>query len=163
MVDSSDKTLTDRMKDELKELKKANRTKERDKKKRLKLHLEKVRMEDDIAGWQIITRFKQAIAEQLTGDPITKLYNIKQISSIPDFYEYQNPKNARQKTNDKTLEWVVKYLSGGGTEKLLRETAAQSRMKLWRSISWKRPRKTRTPSPDTPATDKIKLGAGGVG
>jgi len=162
MADKQDEILTTRMKDELKELKKANRAKERDKKKRIKVQVEKLKMEDDVSVWKAITVFKKAMEEQLNSNPQTKRYNIKGISSIPDFYEYQHPKITKQKTNDKDVAWVKEYIAGGGTEKLLRETAAESRIKVWRRISWKRPQKTTTSSAP-PKKSKINTGAGGVG
>jgi hypothetical protein len=161
-LEGNDEKLTNRMKDELKDLKKANRIKENDKKKRIKVQVEKMKMEEDIAVWKEITLFKESMIERLNGNPQTKRYNIKQISAIPDFYEYQHPKITRQKTNDKSVAWVREYLSGGGTEKLLRETANESRVKVWRKIAWKRPLKeTATESP--PKKSKINIGAGGVG
>jgi len=162
MADSQDKALSTRMKDELKELKKANRIKEREKKTRITAHLEKLKMEDDIAVWKAITQFKTNMGEQLNSNPQTKSYNIKQISAIPDFYEYQHPKVARQKTNDKDTDWVREFISAGGTEKQLRDTAAESRVNVWRRISWKRPKKS-TASSAPAKTPQNKVGAGGVG
>lgn len=162
MADSQDKALSTRMKDELRELKKANRAKESEKKKRIKTQIEKMKMEDDISVWKAITQFKINMGEHLNSNPLTKLYNIKQISTIPDFYEYQHPKITRQKTNDKDVAWVKEYLTGGGTEKTLRETAAKSRIKVWRRISWKRKPKSTTSSAQ-PKIPKINTGAGGVG
>jgi len=162
MADNTNKKLTEKMKDELRELKKANRVKEREKQKRIKLQAEKQKMEEDIAVWKVITKLKETVDEQLKGNPLIKRYNIKQISNIPDYYEYQHPDDAKQKGNDKNVDWVKKYLSAGGTERQLLETATESRVKLWRRISWKRPIKTTSKS--TPSKkSKIKLGAGGVG
>lgn len=152
--------LTGKMREELKELKKANRKKEREKQKRLKVQLEKIRMEDDNEVWKLITSVKANINEQLKGNKKTERYNVKTISTIPDYYEYQNPNDAKQKGNNKDEEWVKKFLAGGGTETQLMDAATESRVNIWRRIKWKRPIK---PTKAKPAAPKNKLGAGGVG
>jgi len=159
MVDN----LTTRMKDELREMKKQNRSKEREKQKRIKAQLERLKMDEDISAWKVITQVKDAIATQLGGNPLTKPYTIKNIAAIPDYYEYQNPKNAKQKSNSKDADWLKAFLSGGGTEKELMDAAAESRIKVWRRVSWKRPKKaTTSTSTSTPAKPKNQVGAGGV-
>jgi hypothetical protein len=156
-------TLTDKMRDELRELKKDNRAKERTKQKRIKFQLERLKMEDDISAWKIITQVKQTIAQQLGSKKETKSYTIKHIAAFPDYYEYQHPNDAKKKGNSKDADWLKAFISGGGTEKQLMDAAAESRVKVWRRISWKRPRKATTTTNAVPAQAKNKTGAGGVG
>jgi hypothetical protein len=158
----ADNKLTDKMKDELKELKRENRKKEREKQKRLKVELEKVRMAEDSEVWQMITSVKTSINNQLKENKKTARYNIKTISAIPDYYEYQNPNDAKQKSNNKDEDWIKSFLSSGGTEKELLDTAKESRVKIWRRTTWKRPMKKTTTSTTT-AKVKNQTGAGGVG
>jgi len=158
-------TLTDKMKTELKELKKAHRTKEREKTKRIRAQMEVIRMDEDIEAWKVITQVKIGIAQQLTGNKLTKGYNIKHIAAIPDYYEYQHPTEAKKKSNSKDADWIKAFLDGGGTEKQMIDAAALSRVKVWRRIAWKRSKKETTATTTAPMApqQKNKVGSGGVG
>ena len=155
------KTLAEKMREELKDLKTANRKKEREKQKKIKNQLEKLQMEKDISTWKIITQVKESITQQLGSQKETKPYNIKHIAAIPDYYEYQHPDDKKKKTNSKDADWVKAFLSSGGTEKQIMEAAAESRVKVWRRIAWKRPKKETTTTA-TPTQPRNKVGAGGV-
>lgn len=152
--------LIDKMKEEARDEKKAHRAKERDRQKRIKAQLERLRMAEDISTWKIITQVKEDIIRQLAGQKETKPYNIKHIAAIPDYYEYQHPDDTKKKTNSKDAEWVKAYLTAGGTEKAMKDKAAETRVNVWRRVAWRRPKKETTTTTATPAQPKNKVAAG---
>lgn len=156
--------LLETMREEQRDLKKSNRKEERDKNKRIKARMERLTMDEDISAWKVITKVKQTIAEQLESNPLTKPYTIKNIAAFPDYFEYQHPdaKQSKKKSNIKQVDWIKEFIAGGGTEQQLMDAAAESRVKVWRRIAWKRPKKetTSTAAPEQP---RNKVGAGGVG
>lgn len=155
-------SIADKMRKELIDLRKENRKAERQKTKRLRAELERQKMGADLAVWKIITQVKKDMNATIKSNKHTENYNLRTLSAIPDYYEYQHPKQPRLRTNDKKISWVVQFLSGGGTEKQLMDTAATSRLAKWKKIKWKRG-KTDAPASTTPVATKNPLGAGGVG
>jgi hypothetical protein len=159
-------STADKMRKELKDLRAANRKEEKEKIKRLGVELERQKMNADLDLWKMITQVKAQMNNTIKSNTKTSSYDLRSIASIPDYYEYQNPKNARQKTNDKNSAWVVEYISAGGKEKDLLDAAAASRITTWKKIKWKRgTADTATAAPATPAPAALKnnVGAGGVG
>ena len=152
----------EKLKTELKELKTKNRQAEREKQKQLKLLAEQARMATDAEVWKEVTQIKEMVNKQLKANKITQRYNIKDISAMPDFYTYQNPNNKKLKTNDKDADWIKEYLAGGGTEKILLETAAASRVSVWKKIKFKRTANKSTAAAPAPKAKPSKV-SGGVG
>jgi len=156
-------STADKMRKELKELRAANRKEERDKIKRLGVELEKQKMNADLDLWKMITQVKAEMNETIKSNTKTSSYDLRSIASNPDYYEYQHPKNPRQKTNNKKTKWVVDFISAGGKEKELLDAAAASRITTWKKIKWKRgTADTTTAAPAAPAP-KNNVGSGGVG
>jgi hypothetical protein len=162
MTDSSDvKRKTERlkaMKDEAKEERKKNRAAEKAKMKRIKEQQDRIEMSKDTEVWKEITKIKEMVSQQLKENKLTSAYNLKSISSIPDYFVYQHPKDTKLKTTDKDAKWVREFLNGGGTEKQLIDAAEEGRAKIWKRTKFKRPKAT----PKTPAKPKVSKVAGGV-
>lgn len=152
----------EKLKIELKELKTANRKKEREKQKQLKLLAEQATMERDATAWQEITQIKKMVNDQLKGNKLTQRYNLKDISAMPDYFTYQNPDNKKLKTNNQDDKWVKEYLNGGGNIKTLMNTATESRVSVWKRIKFKRPQSSKTTTAETPKPKPSKV-SGGVG
>ena len=150
---------------ELMELRAANRKKEREKRKQLAFAVQKQRMLEDLDLWKAITTIKAQVNETIKSTKQTRSYDLRSIADVPDYYEYQNPTNARQKTNDKNAPWVVECLSGGLTEKQLMDAAEVSRLAMWKKIRWKRPDHNAANAPAQPvaAPPRNNVGSGGVG
>lgn len=149
-----------KMKDEAKELKVANRKKEKEKQKRITQQQDRIAMSEDTAVWMTITNIKEKLEKTLKSNKITSGYNLRSIVDLPNYYQYQHPSNLKLKSNNKTDDWVAKFLSNGGTEKQLMEAATSSRTNVWKRISWKRPKKENKTKPTTKITNKV---TGGVG
>lgn len=157
-------SIANKMRKELIQMKKDNRKKEREKHKRLQGELERQKMHTDIDIWKTITKVKSEINASIKSNKSLQQYNLRQIAAIPDYYEYQNPKNTKQKTNDKKIAWVVSYLADGGTEKQLMDAASSSRITMWKKIKWRRsPADTAATTTTAPAAEKKNVVAGGVG
>ena len=152
----------EKLKTELKELKAANRKKEREKQKQLKLLAEQATMEKDATAWQEITQIKKMVNDQLKNNKITQRYNIKDISAMPDYFTYQNPDNKKQKTNDQDADWIKDYTNSGGNIQTLMKTASESRVSVWKRIKFKRPQSSKKTTAETPKSKPSKV-SGGVG
>ena len=87
-------------------------------------------IEDDIATWQKITKMKLDIQKQIKSVKGCSAWTITKFLKSPDYFEYQNPKNTKQKGSDDTADWVKKYLQSGGSKAELIARAREGRKKI---------------------------------
>jgi hypothetical protein len=151
------------LKEEIKSIKAENRKQEREKQKELKKLAALARMDGDVAVWKEITKLKEMVNQQIKANKLTARYSIKDISTMPDFFTYQNPDNKKLKTNNKDDKWIHEYLNAGGKEITLIETAAENRIAIWKKMKFKRGASTNQNA--APSTSKAKPSkvSGGVG
>lgn len=78
--------------------------------------------------WRKIEEIKSAVSSLLKEKGLDNTFNLKKLSSIPDFYTYQHPERPRLKASDKTTQWVQEFINSGGHIAQLVEKANTTRL-----------------------------------
>ena len=140
--------LHPKVKDELKELRKAKRALvKREKELKAEDTLEK-----SIGKWQTIMDVKDACQQVINKADLGISMNLQKLSKFPTFYIYQHPIKKSLKTSNRQAEWVKIYLGEikteaggmGGVLEDLTTTARKSTLATWAKANKK---KKRIPKP----------------
>jgi len=89
------------------------------------------RLNSGMSQWKELTALKNKIEKDVGNNSICDGWNLKRISTMTDYYEYQHPDTPQLKSNDENVDWIVDFLKGNGQLTTLISTAEKSRVKIW--------------------------------
>ena len=120
-------------------------------------------IQEDIETWKKITKMKEDIQNKIKSIKGCSSWTITKFLKCPDYFEYQHPKNTKQKGSDDGAEWIAKYLKDGGSKAELIAKAREGRTKMakklfHRSVRKTAKKKTTTTDPAKKSTTDIRKG-----
>ena len=102
----------------------------RELKKREKELKTRQKAERHMGKWRALTELKQKFEKELKDSGYSYGVTLTKLAQMEEYYEYQNPKNTKQKASSDDVEWVKEYIKKNDAASLI-EKARSTRYQTY--------------------------------
>lgn len=107
----------------------------------------------ELTKWKALTELKRKFQQELKDSGHSYGVNLSKLSTMEEYYEYQNPNNTKQKALDDSVEWVKEYIKKKDKATLIQKAQDTRYQTYMRTMKKKKKKTANITSDKKSATD----------